>query len=97
MVYPYAKDLNQQIENSKLLIFNFDIVFILSYHKLIDKNFLKYNKHNIVIHASNLPQRKGWAPLFHQVIEGKNEITFSLFEVDDKADNGDIYLQKNLN
>ncbi|EAJ4628096.1 methionyl-tRNA formyltransferase [Campylobacter coli] len=98
---PYAKELNQQIKNSKLFynhteIFNFDIVFILSYHKIIDKNFLKHNKHNIVIHASNLPQGKGWAPLFHQVIEGKNEITFSLFEADDKADNGDIYLQKNL-
>lgn len=98
---PYAKELNQQIKNSKLFynhteIFNFDIVFILSYHKIIDKNFLKHNKHNIVIHASNLPQGKGWAPLFHQVIEGKNEIAFSLFEADDKADNGDIYLQKNL-
>lgn len=96
---PYAKELNQQIENSKLFynhteIFNFDIVFILSYHKLIDKIFLKTNKHNIVIHASSLPQGKGWSPFFHQIIEGKNEITFSLFEADDRVDNGDIYLQK---
>ncbi|EOB2070111.1 formyltransferase family protein [Campylobacter coli] len=59
--------------------------------------FLKNNTHNIVIHASNLPQGKGWSPFFHQVIEGKNEITFSLFEADDKVDNGDIYLQKTLN
>ncbi|WP_172399504.1 UDP-4-amino-4,6-dideoxy-N-acetyl-beta-L-altrosamine N-acetyltransferase [Campylobacter jejuni] len=98
---PYAKKLNQLIKNSELFlnhkeIFNFDIVFILSYHQIIDKKFLKQNKHNIVIHASNLPQGKGWAPLFHQIIEGKNEITFSLFEANEKADNGDIYLQKNL-
>lgn len=98
---PYAKKLNQLIKNSELFlnhkeILNFDIVFILSYHQIIDKKFLKQNKLNIIIHASNLPQGKGWAPLFHQIIEDKNEITFSLFEADDKADNGDIYLKKNL-
>lgn len=98
---PYAKKLNQLIKNSELFlnhkeILNFDIVFILSYHQIIDKKFLKQNKHNIIIHASNLPQGKGWAPLFHQIIEGKNEIIFSLFEADDKADNGNIYLKKNL-
>ncbi|TEX99760.1 methionyl-tRNA formyltransferase [Campylobacter sp. US42a] len=98
---PYAEKLNQLIKNSKLFfnhmeIFNFDIVFILSYHKIIDKKFLKQNRYNIIIHESNLPQGKGWAPLFHQIIEGKNEITFSLFEADEKIDNGDIYLQKTL-
>lgn len=98
---PYAKKLEKLIENSQLFynhieIFNFDVVFILSYHKIIDKKFLKQNKHNIVIHASNLPQGKGWAPLFWQVIEGKNAIQFSLFEADEKADNGGIYLQKTL-
>lgn len=98
---PYAEKLNQLIKNSKLFfnhveISNFDIVFILSYHKIIDKKFLKQNRYNIIIHESNLPQGKGWAPLFHQIIEGKNEITFSLFEADEKIDNGDIYLQKIL-
>ncbi|MCW1360406.1 formyltransferase family protein [Campylobacter jejuni] len=95
---PYAKEL-QKLINADLFydhkeIFNYEIVFILSYHKIIDKKFLQQNKHNIVIHASNLPQGKGWSPLFHQVIEGRDEIVFSVFEADEKADNGDIYLQK---
>ncbi|AJC85237.1 methionyl-tRNA formyltransferase [Campylobacter peloridis] len=98
---PYIKKLQQLIPNSLVYydheqIRNYDIVFILSYHKIISKKFLKANKHNIVVHASNLPQGKGWAPLFHQVIEGKNEIVFTLFEADEKADNGDIYLQETL-
>ncbi|WP_348518891.1 UDP-4-amino-4,6-dideoxy-N-acetyl-beta-L-altrosamine N-acetyltransferase [Campylobacter sp. CCS1377] len=97
---PYAKEL-QKLINADLFydhkeIFNYEIVFILSYHKIIDKKFLQQNKHNIVIHASNLPQGKGWSPLFHQVIEGRDEIVFSVFEADEKADNGDIYLQKTL-
>ncbi|EGK8010483.1 methionyl-tRNA formyltransferase [Campylobacter lari] len=98
---PYIKKLQKLIPNSLVFykheqISGYDIVFILSYHRIISKEFLSKNKNNIVIHASNLPQGKGWAPLFHQVLEGKNEITFTLFEADEKTDNGDIYLQKTL-
>ncbi|TXE82846.1 methionyl-tRNA formyltransferase [Campylobacter peloridis] len=98
---PYIKKLQKLIPNSLVFykheqISDYDIVFILSYHKIISKKFLKTNKYNIVVHASNLPHGKGWAPLFHQVLEGKNEITFTLFEADEKADNGDIYMQKTL-
>lgn len=50
---------------------NFDIVFILSYHRIIDTQYLAKHKHNIVIHASDLPQGKGWAPMFWQILEGK--------------------------
>ncbi|EAH7586102.1 methionyl-tRNA formyltransferase [Campylobacter lari] len=98
---PYIKKLQKLIPNSLIFykheqISDYDIVFILSYHRIISKEFLSKNKNNIVIHASNLPQGKGWAPLFHQVLEGKNEIIFTLFEADEKTDNGDIYLQKKL-
>jgi len=99
---PYAKKLEKTIKNSKLF-FNhkdikesFDIVFILSYHKIIEKEFLEYHKHNIVIHASALPKGKGWAPMFWQILEGKNEIPFSMFEASMGIDDGDIYMQKNL-
>ncbi|MBT0742047.1 formyltransferase family protein [Campylobacter lari] len=98
---PYIKKLQKLIPNSLVFykheqISNYDIVFILSYHRIISKEFLNKNKNNIVIHASKLPQGKGWAPLFHQILEGKNEITFTLFEANEKIDNGDIYLQKTL-
>jgi len=74
----------------------FDVVFILSYHQLIQQEVLQSNKHNIVIHESALPQGKGWAPLFWQVLEGKNEIPFTMFEASTGIDNGDIYMQKIL-
>lgn len=75
---------------------DFEIVFILSYHRLISEKFLKRHKHNIVIHASDLPKGKGWAPLFWQVIEGKSEIVFTLFEADAGMDSGDFYLKKTI-
>ena len=99
---PYAEKLNKKIKDSKLFFDhkdidnNFDIVFILSYHKIIEKKYINLHKHNIVIHASNLPQGKGWAPLFWQILEGKNEIVFTMFEASDGVDDGNIYMKKTL-
>jgi len=97
----YAELLKDKIQNSKLFFDyreiedNFDVLFILSYHKIIPQEYLKH-KHSIVIHASNLPQGKGWSPMFWQILEGKNEILFTMFEASDSIDSGDIYMQKTL-
>ena len=98
----YAKELLNKVSNAKLFFDHknmeesFDIVFILSYHKLIEKKYLEKNKHNIVIHASALPQGKGWAPMFWQILEEKNKIPFTMFEADEGVDSGKIYMQKDL-
>ena len=99
---PYAEILNKKLSSSKLyfnhedVLENYDIVFILSYHKIISKEYLSKHNHNIVIHASELPQGKGWSPMFWQILEEKNEIPFSMFEVDEGVDSGEIYMQKIL-
>ena len=99
---PYAKKLENRLRNSKLFFDHkeiddsYNIVFILSYHTIIEKEYLKLHKHNIVIHESDLPKGKGWAPMFWQILEGKNEIVFSMFEASDGIDNGDIYMKKTL-
>ena len=71
----------------------YQIVFIASYHKIIDKKYLKQHKYNLVVHGSNLPKGKGWAPIFWQVIEGKNKIPIVLFEATEAVDAGKIYLK----
>lgn len=99
---PYAKELESKIPNAKLYFSHKDlkesygIVFILSYHQLIEQEFLDLHTYNLVIHASALPKGKGWSPLFWQVLEGKDSIVFTLFRADAKADNGAIYLQETL-
>lgn len=99
---PYAKELQKTIENSDLyynhkeIIESYDIVFILSYHNIIQAEYLSKHKHNIVIHESALPQGKGWAPMFWQILEGKNNIPFTMFEASSGVDNGNIYMQKSL-
>ena len=73
-----------------------DFCFILSYEKIIKPNILKLNKHNLVVHASNLPEGKGMSPLSWQILEGKNNIKVTLFEAKAALDAGDIYLQKGI-
>ena len=98
----YAKMLSKSIGNAKIynhhsdIIASYDIVFILSYHQVVDKNFLSKNKHNIVIHESFLPKGKGWSPLFWQVLDKKKIIPFTMFEASSDIDGGDIYLVDRL-
>ena len=71
-----------------------DIVFYLSCSQLVPGTILKKNKHNLVVHESELPKGRGWSPLTWQILEGKNNIPISLFEAEEAVDSGQIYLQK---
>ncbi len=73
-----------------------EICFILSYFKVIPSDVLEQRQYNMVVHESDLPQGRGWAPLFWQVISGKNEIPFTMFNADEGVDSGSLYLKKVL-
>lgn len=73
-----------------------DIVFFLSCGKIVPKKTLLKNKHNIVIHESDLPKGKGWSPLTWQILEGKNKIPITLFEAVEDVDAGVIYFQDTM-
>ncbi|MCS7029853.1 MAG: methionyl-tRNA formyltransferase [Bacteroidia bacterium] len=102
-IIPYAKELNEYflslkyesclIHNSQEVVEG-DILFLLSCQNIFKD--LHLNKHNIVVHASDLPKGRGWSPLTWQILEGKNEIVVSLFEAVLQVDAGDIYLQDKL-
>jgi UDP-2,4-diacetamido-2,4,6-trideoxy-beta-L-altropyranose hydrolase len=71
-----------------------DICFYLSYGKIVEKKILKKFKNNLVVHASELPNGKGWSPLTWQILKGKNTIPFTLIEAEEKVDSGVIYKQR---
>ena len=73
-----------------------DCLFILSCEKLIKPATLALHKNNLVIHSSDLPAGKGWSPLTWQILEGKNDITSTLFEAVEAVDAGVIYLQETI-
>lgn len=75
---------------------SYDFVFLLSCQEIIKKEFLCLNRHNLVVHASALPQGKGWSPLTWQILEGKSRIPVTLFEAAEHVDAGRIYLQEEM-
>lgn len=100
-ILPYAesyikvlskKGFISKILNNHLEVENGDILILLSCEKKFTD--LSKNKNNLVVHESDLPMGKGWSPLTHQVLEGKNKIPVTLFEADKSFDGGKIYFKK---
>jgi len=77
-------------------IIGYDVVFILGYTKIINSAMLLNNSLNLVIHESNLPKGKGFAPIQWQILENRREVAVSLIEASDNVDSGDIILQDTL-
>ncbi|MED1642043.1 formyltransferase family protein [Brevibacillus agri] len=71
-----------------------DFCFLLSCGQIISNKLLSRNKHNLVVHESDLPHGKGWSPLSWQILEGKNEIPIVLFEATSSVDSGNIYIKE---
>lgn len=68
-----------------------DITFLLSCGSIVPPEFLAKSKHNIVVHASELPKGKGFSPTTWQVLEGKDVVHLTLFEAVEKFDSGLVY------
>lgn len=101
----YAKKLKEQLLNKEVqaeLIHNQsealggDISFMLSCTKIVGKDFLSKYQHNIVVHASDLPEGKGFTPLKWQILEGKDEIVLTMFEAVEAVDAGPFYLKEKI-
>jgi methionyl-tRNA formyltransferase len=75
---------------------DYDIVFILGYTKILPNSFLSRNHLNLVVHESDLPKGKGFAPVHWQILEGRNIIPVCLFEAVEEIDSGDIFLRKEM-
>ncbi len=75
---------------------NQTIVFILSYTKILKKDFLKSNDLNLVIHASKLPKGKGFSPVQWQILDGLNNIPITLIEANEKVDSGAVLISDNF-
>ena len=69
----------------------FDVVFVLGYTKLLKGKILDANDLLLVIHESDLPEGRGFAPIQWQILEGKNNITVCLLRISKQADTGDVF------
>lgn len=68
-----------------------DIAFYLSCSRITPPDVLGRSRLNLVVHASALPQGRGFSPLVWCILEGASEIVLSMIEAVDSVDAGDIY------
>ncbi len=68
------------------------VAFYLSCLKITPSEVLARNPHNIVVHASALPQGRGFSPVVWQVLDGKAEIPISMIFAAEQVDSGDIIM-----
>jgi len=72
---------------------NQNIVFPLSYTKILPESFLQKNELVLITHTSKLPHDKGFASLQNQVLRNKKKCYISLMKAVKEVDAGPIYYQ----
>ena len=70
-----------------------DILFLVSCSQVVRED--ERNKYGavLVLHASDLPSRRGWSPYIWAVLDGDDQITVSLLEAKEPVDSGAVWLK----
>lgn len=66
------------------------VSFYLGCLRITPPEVLARNRRNLVVHASDLPQGRGFSPLTYQIIEGLNRIPVCLLEAAETVDSGPV-------
>jgi methionyl-tRNA formyltransferase len=91
--YGYAID----VFTDKSQLIGGDFLFLLSCSQRIDKEVRRKYRFNLLLHASDLPEGRGWSPHIWAIINGSNKIIVSLLEVNDPIDSGDVWKKMEFN
>lgn len=89
-------DHNINLVTSKKELEDGEILFLISCNEIIGRDVRKRYKATLVLHASDLPNGRGWSPHIWQILEGKNIISVALLEAADEVDSGAIWCKKKL-
>ena len=73
-----------------------NIVFPLSYTKILPEIFFKENELVLIAHASKLPSDRGFAPLQYQILKNKKKFYMTLIKAEKGVDTGRIFLQNSF-
>ncbi len=71
-----------------------DILFLISCSEIVGPEVRNRYSHSLVVHASALPEGRGWSPHIWQVLSGADSIPVTLLQADDPVDSGAIWQQE---
>jgi methionyl-tRNA formyltransferase len=70
-----------------------DLLFLVSCAEIIRDTERRKFRASLVLHASDLPQGRGWSPHVWSILNGASRIVVSLAEAADPVDTGRIWLK----
>jgi len=82
-----------EIVNKRAELMGGDLLLLISANEIISAADRARYRKSLVIHASDLPQGRGWSPHIWQVLAGQTRIVVTLLEAEDQVDSGDIWHQ----
>ncbi len=71
-----------------------DLLFLISCSRIVTPTLRARYRHSLVVHASDLPEGRGWSPLIWQILEGRRDIAVTLLEAQDPVDSGAIWAKR---
>lgn len=98
-ILPWGKDLVDQLcaaGDSAALVTRQEevpegaVAFYLGCLRITPPEVLARNRRNLVVHASDLPQGRGFSPLTYQIIAGLNRIPVCLLDAAEAVDSGPV-------
>ncbi|MDP3511298.1 MAG: hypothetical protein Q8S20_01005 [Sulfuritalea sp.] len=98
-ILPWGKDLVEQLcaaGDSAALVTRQEevpegaVAFYLGCLRITPPEVLARNHRNLVVHASDLPQGRGFSPLTYQIMEGLNHIPVCLLDAVEAVDSGPV-------
>lgn len=73
-----------------------DFLFLISCSEIVRAAVRDRFRHTLVIHASDLPEGRGWSPHIWSVLRGDSQLTLSLLTCRDPVDSGDIFRKERV-
>ena len=80
-----SEEIEARLERNAQEIQEGEICFLLGCTKIVPEEVLEKNKYTLVVHESDLPKGRGFAPMAWQILDGANEITFCLINASNKV------------
>ena len=84
------------ILNKKNQLVGGTILFLVSCSEIISEEDRRKFNTTLVLHASNLPQGRGWSPYIWAILGGSSEITVCALEASEPVDTGRVWLRKSF-
>lgn len=71
-----------------------DILFLVSATEVVGREITDRYRASLVLHASALPEGRGWSPHIWDVLGGADSLTVTLLEAVEPVDSGDVWAQR---